>query len=297
MSHSHSASRRHRGRLVAVFVITVAIFVLEAVGGIASNSLALVADAGHVLTDVVAMGLALIAIWIAERPASDARTFGYYRAEILAAVVNAIVLFGVSAFVLYEAFQRLAAPPEVQSQLMLVVAAIGGLANAVSLALLRPAQAESLNMRGAYLEVLGDLLGSAAVIVAAVVIATTGYLVADVIASAVIGLAIIPRTWSLLRESSLDVLLEATPKGMDMTELRNHLLRAKDVEDIHDLHVWTITSGMRVASAHVVIGESANPANVLSELNECLAEDFDVEHSTIQLETPDRRRYEEVHHR
>jgi len=296
MSHSHTASSRHRGRLLAVFGITLAIFVVEVIGGVASNSLALVADAGHVLTDVVGMGLALIAIWIAQRPASDARTFGYYRAEILAAVVNAIVLFGVAAFVLYEAFQRLSAPPEVQTQLMLVIAVIGGIANAVSLVLLRHAQAESLNMRGAYLEVLGDLLGSAAVIVAAIVIATTGFLAADVIASAVIGLAIIPRTWNLLRES-VDVLLEATPKGMDMTELRNHLLRAKDVEDIHDLHVWTITSGMRVASAHVVIGDTANPASVLSELNECLAEDFDVEHSTIQLETPDRRRYEEVHHR
>jgi cobalt-zinc-cadmium efflux system protein len=173
---------------------------------------------------------------------------------------------------------------------------VAGLANGVSLVLLRQAQQVSLNMRGAYLEVLGDLLGSVAVVVAAVVIALTGILVADVIASAIIGLAIIPRTWNLLRES-LDVLLEASPKGMDMAELRNHLLRAENVEDIHDLHVWTITSGMKVASAHVVISDEADPAAVLNELNQCLSDDFDVEHSTIQLETTDRRRYEEVHHR
>jgi cobalt-zinc-cadmium efflux system protein len=166
----------------------------------------------------------------------------------------------------------------------------------MSLVLLRDAQAESLNMRGAYLEVLGDLLGSVAVVVAAIVIAVTGFTAADAIASVVIGLLIVPRTWRLLRDA-IDVLLEATPKGMNLSELRDHLLRAENVEDIHDLHVWTITSGMRVASAHVVMNDGASPAAVLDELNQCLAEDFDVEHSTIQLETSDRRRYEEVHHR
>jgi cobalt-zinc-cadmium efflux system protein len=296
MSHAHSASRQHRGRLATVFLITLGIFVFELIGGLASNSLALLADAGHVLTDVVGIGLALVAIWIAARPPSDARTYGYYRAEILAAVVNALILFGVAAFVLYEAWQRLAEPPQVHTELMLGVALVGGAANLASLVVLHRAHTESLNIRGAYLEVLGDLLGSVAVVVAAVVIATTGFLAADVIASAVIGLAIIPRTWHLLRDS-IDVLLEATPKGMDMSELRSHLLRARNVDDIHDLHVWTITSGMRVASAHVVISKDANPADVLNELNECLADDFDVEHSTIQLETPDRRRYEEAHHR
>ena len=294
MPHGHTATAAHRSRLVAVFLITLAIFGVEVVGGLASNSLALIADAGHVFTDVVGVGLALGAIWIAARPASDARTFGFYRAEILGAVINAVLLFGVAAYVLYEAWRRLMEPPEVASGLMLAVALAGGAANGVSLWLLRKAQGESLNMRGAYLEVLGDLLGSIAVVVAAIVIAVTGFTVADAIASAVIGLLILPRTWGLLREA-LDILLEATPKGMRLAEVRDHLLRAEGVEDIHDLHAWTITSGMKVASAHVVLRDGANPAKVLEELNQCLSADFDVEHSTIQLETHDRRRYEEAH--
>lgn len=295
MPHSHTAAAVHRSRLITVFAITLGIFVLEVVGGIASNSLALIADAGHVFTDVVGVGLALGAIWIAGRPPSDDRTFGFYRAEILGAVLNAILLFGVAAYVLYEAWQRFAEPPEVAGGLMLAIALVGGAANGSSLWLLRDAQAESLNMRGAYLEVLGDLLGSVAVVVAAVVIALTGMTIADPIASAVIGVLILPRTWNLLREA-LDILLEATPKGMRLAEVREHLMRAEGVDDVHDLHAWTITSGMKVASAHVVLREGADPHAVLQELGECLSKDFDVEHSTIQLETHDRRRYEEVHH-
>lgn len=295
MPHSHTAAAAHRSKLAVVFVITMGVFVMEVVGGILSNSLALLADAGHVFTDVVGVGLALGAIWIAGRPPSDERTFGFYRAEIIGAVVNAMLLFGVAAYVLYEAFRRLMEPPEVASGLMLVFALIGGGANLFSLFMLRNAQGESLNMRGAYLEVLGDLLGSVAVVVAAIIIAVTGQTIADPIASAVIGLLILPRTWSLLREA-LDILLEATPRGMNLAEVRDHLLRAEGVDDIHDLHAWTITSGMRVASAHVVLRDGANPAKVLEELNECLATDFDVEHSTLQLETSDRRRYEEAHH-
>lgn len=295
MPHSHTAAAAHRSKLAVVFVITMGVFVMEVVGGILSNSLALLADAGHVFTDVVGVGLALGAIWIAGRPPSDQRTFGFYRAEIIGAVINAMLLFGVAAYVLYEAFRRLMEPPEVASGLMLVFALIGGGANLFSLFMLRNAQGESLNMRGAYLEVLGDLLGSVAVVVAAIIIAVTGQTIADPIASAVIGLLILPRTWSLLREA-LDILLEATPRGMNLAEVRDHLLRAEGVDDIHDLHAWTITSGMRVASAHVVLRNGVNPAKVLEELNECLATDFDVEHSTIQLETSDRRRYEEAHH-
>lgn len=296
MPHSHATrTGAHRRRLLAVLAITLAIFVLEAVGGIASNSLALVADAGHVFTDVVGVAFALGALWIAGRPPSDERTYGFYRAEILGAVINALLLFGVAAYVLYEAWRRFAEPPDVASGLMLVIAVIGAAANGVSLWLLKSGQGESLNMRGAYLEVLGDLLGSIAVVVAAIVIATTGFTTADPIASVVIGLLILPRTWSLLREA-LDVLLEATPTGMRLSEVRDHLMRAEGVEDVHDLHAWMITSGMRVASAHVVLRDGANPASVLAELNQCLATDFDVEHSTIQLETHDRRRYEEAHH-
>jgi cobalt-zinc-cadmium efflux system protein len=278
-----------------VLGLALSILVIELIGGIAANSLALLADAGHVFTDVVGVALALGAIWIAARPPSDARTFGWYRAEILAAALNAILLFGVAAFVLYEAWRRLSEPPEIASGLMLAVAIIGALANLAGLWILRGPQAHSLNMRGAYLEVLGDLLGSVAVIVAAIVIWVTGFTQADAIASAVIGLMIIPRTWSLLREA-VDVLLEATPRGMRLDDVRTHLLRAEGVADIHDLHAWTITSGLPVVSAHVVLEAGARPAEVLDELCRCLSGDFDVEHSTLQLETTDRRRIEEAGH-
>jgi cobalt-zinc-cadmium efflux system protein len=293
--HPRSAAYRDRRTLVLVLAIGLATLAIELVGGLAANSLALLADAGHVFTDVAGITLALGAIWVASRPASDARTYGWYRAEILAAALNAALLLGVAVFVLVEAWRRLAEPPEVASTLMLTVAVVGAGANLVSLWFLRGPQARSLNMRGAYLEVLGDLLGSVAVIVAAIVIAVTGFTAADAIASAAIGLMILPRTWSLLRDA-IDILLEATPKGMDLESVRAHLLRAKGVADIHDLHAWTITSGLPVVSAHIVLEPDAVPAEVLDELCGCLSGDFDVEHSTLQLETIDRRRIEEVSH-
>ena len=276
-------------------MITTGVLLLELTGGFAANSLALIADAGHVAADTVGVGLALGAIWIASRPPSEERTYGFYRAEILAAVVNALLLFGIAAFVLWEAWRRLLEPPAIAEGLMIAVALLGAVGNLVSLRLLHGAQRESLNMRGAYLEVLGDFLGSIVVIVAGVIISVTGLTIADSLASAVIALLILPRTWRLLRDA-IDVLLEATPRGMRLAQVREHLLRAEGVVDVHDLHVWTITSGMKVASAHVVLRDGAKPASVLEELNECLADDFDVEHSTIQLETEDRRRYEEGHH-
>ena len=295
MPHTHSAAAGHRNRLVGVFGLTFAVFVIEIVGGLISNSLALLADAGHMFTDVFGIGLALAAIGIAGRPATDSRTFGFLRFEILAAAVNAVLLFGVAAFVLFEAWQRLSDPPEVSSGLMLAVAVVGLGANAISLWVLRKAQGHSLNMRGAYLEVLGDLAGSAAVIVAALVISLTGWQQADAVASAVIGLLILPRTWGLLREA-VDILLEATPKGVDLDAVRSHIVGATGVVDVHDLHVWTITSGMNVVSAHVVLDDGADAPSVLDELCRCLSGDFDIEHSTFQLEASDRRRLEEAHH-
>jgi cobalt-zinc-cadmium efflux system protein len=296
MPHARgTAAAANRGRLVVVFALTLGVFVVELVGGLVSNSLALIADAGHMFTDVAGIGLALLAIWFAGRPANGGRTFGYLRLEILAAVVNAVLLFGVSAFILFEAWRRLSDPPEIATGLMLAIALVGLAANAFSLFLLRKAQGESLNMRGAYLEVMGDFAGSAAVIVAAIVIALTGWTAADAVASAVIGLLIIPRTWRLLRDA-VDVLLEATPKGMNLDEVRSHVLRAKGVADLHDLHAWTITSGMNVVSAHVVLEEGADPPAVLDELCRCLSGDFDIEHSTFQLESPDRTRLEEASH-
>lgn len=295
MPHTHSAAAGHRNRLVGVFGLTFAVFVIEIVGGLISNSLALLADAGHMFTDVFGIGLALAAIGIAGRPATDSRTFGFLRFEILAAAVNAVLLFGVAAFVLFEAWQRLSDPPEVSSGLMLAVAVVGLGANAISLWVLRKAQGDSLNMRGAYLEVLGDLAGSAAVIVAALIISLTGWQQADAVASAVIGLLILPRTWGLLREA-VDILLEATPKGVDLEAVRSHIVAAAGVVDVHDLHVWTITSGVNVVSAHVVLADGAEAPSVLDELCRCLSGDFDIEHSTFQLEASDRRRLEEAHH-
>ncbi len=296
MAHSHgSAAAANRDRLVAVLLLSLVILAVEAVGGIAANSLALLADAGHMLTDVVGVGMALLAIWFAGRSPTNGRTYGYLRLEILAAVANAVLLLGIAVFILLEAWRRLFDPPEIASGLMLAVALIGLAANAVSLFLLRDAQRESLNMRGAYLEVMGDFAGSAAVIVAAIVIALTGWTTADAVASALIGLLILPRTFGLLRDA-VDVLLEATPKGIDMDHVRQHILDAPGVIDCHDLHAWTITSGMNVVSAHVILAEGTDAARALSALCACLSEDFDIEHSTFQLETADRRRLEERSH-
>jgi len=294
-SHPHSPARADAPRLAAVLGLSVVVFVLELAGGLASGSLALLADAGHVLADMAGMTLALVAIWIGSRPASRDRTFGYLRLEILAAVVNAGLLFAVAGFILYEAWRRLSEPTEVASGLMLSVAIAGLAINALSLWLLRHAQARSLNLRGAYLEVLGDLAGSAAAVVAAVVIALTGQPGADIAASVLIAILILPRTWRLLRDA-IDVLLEATPGGVDMDEVRAHILDATGVADVHDLHAWAITSGVNVVSAHVVLKPGADAAAVLDYLCECLAGDFDIEHSTFQLETHDRRRLEAATH-
>ena len=260
MAHTHfTPAAANRNRLTAVFFVTLGVFVFELAGGLASNSLALIADAGHMLTDVAGIGLTLVAIWFAGRPANRNRSFGLLRLEILAAVVNAMLLFAVAAYILVEAWRRWNAPPEVATGLMLVVAVVGLLANAASLVVLRDAQRESLAMRGAYLEVMGDLVGSGAVIVAAIVIATTGWLQADVLASVFIAILILPRTWALLKEA-VDVLLEASPKGIDLAELRSHILEAEGVADVHDLHAWTITSGVNVVSAHVVLDAGRQPA-------------------------------------
>ena len=296
MAHEHaSAAAAHRGRLLAVLLIGIGVLALEVVGAVLSNSLALLADAGHVLTDVVGVGMALLAVWFAQRPATNGRTFGYLRLEIIAAVTNAFLLFGIAAFILFEAWQRLSDPPEVASGLMLAFAVAGAIANGISLLLLRDAQRQSLNMRGAYLEVMGDLAGSVAVIVAAIAIGLTGWTQADIVVSVVIALLILPRTLVLLRDAT-DVLLEATPKGVDMDTVRRHILDAPGVADCHDLHAWTITSGMNVVSAHVVLDEGADPATALDALCSCLSDDFDIEHSTFQIETADRRRFEERSH-
>lgn len=281
-------------RLVLVLLISAVVFVAELVTGLVTNSLALLADSAHVFTDVTGVALALAAIWFAARPATDSRSYGHYRVEILAAVVNAVLLFGIAAVVLIEAARRFTQEPEILTGPMILVAAAGLAANVVSAALLRGPAGTSLNMRGAYLEVLADALGSVAVLVAGGVIALTGFRTADAIASAFIGVLIIPRTWSLLRDA-LEVLLEATPRGMQMAHVRQHILETPGVRELHDLHVWTITSGMNVISAHVVVNADADRALVLRELSRCLADDFDIEHSTFQLEGPDHKHREASH--
>jgi cobalt-zinc-cadmium efflux system protein len=294
--HEHgSAAARHRGRLAAVLAISMAVLLVELVGAALADSLALFADAGHVLTDVIGIALALIAIQLGQRPPSAGRTFGYLRLEILAAIANGVLLLLIGAFILVEAWQRLSEPPEIEAGVMLMFALAGLAANGVSLLLLRNPQRESLNMRGAYLEVLGDLTGSLAVIVAAGVIWVTGWAWADVVASVAIGLLILPRTIALLRDAT-NVLLEGAPKGVDMEHVRRHIREAPGVVDCHDLHAWSITSGINVVSAHVVIAPDADPAGVLDALSVCLSDDFDIDHSTFQLETVDRRRIEERTH-
>ena len=282
----HSAAHAYRKRLLVAMLISVAILVVELIAGIAANSLALLADAGHVFADVSAMALSLGAIWLANRPTSGTRSFGLYRLEILAAALNAILLFGISMFVIWQGLSRLGDPPEVNSTIVVAVAMLALVANLVSIAVLAPGRGQSLMVRGAFLEVLGDLLGAIAVLTAGVVIALTGFLAADAVASIVIGVLILPRTWGLLRDS-VDVLLEATPKGVNLDEVRRHILEAPGVTAVHDLHAWTITNGMNVVSAHVVAGPDAEPGAILDHLGMCLAEDFDIDHSTFQLETPE----------
>lgn len=295
MGHDHASGHRHgtvsaahRRRLALVLALTGCVFVLEVVGALLSGSLALLADAGHMATDALGIGLALGAVTLAQRPAAGRRTFGLQRIEVLAAGLNGVLLLGVGTYVVIEAIRRIGDPPEINSGWMLSIAAIGLVANLVSLAVLHAGQGESLNTRGAYLEVLGDALGSVAVLVAGVVIATTGWTGADVVASLAIGALVLPRAWSLLREA-LDVLLEAAPRGVDLAQVRAHVLSVDGVLDVHDLHAWTITSGLPVLSAHVVVNDAVladgHGGRVLDALCACLGDHFDLEHCTFQLES------------
>ncbi|MFI8167407.1 cation diffusion facilitator family transporter [Streptomyces sp. NPDC085931] len=282
-----TATSAYRGRLRVALAITLGVVAVQIVGGVLADSLALVADSAHMATDALGLAMALLAIHFANRPPSDRATFGYARAEILAALANCLLLLGAGGYVVYESVQRFLTPAQTEGRLALLFGAIGLVANLVSLALLMRGQKESLNVRGAFLEVAADALGSLTVIVSAVVIMLTGWQAADPVASLVIALMIVPRTLKLLRET-LDVLLEAAPKGVDMAQVRAHILATDGVEDVHDLHAWTITSGMPVLSAHVVVSsETLNATGhekMLHELQNCLGDHFDVEHCTFQLE-------------
>lgn len=245
--------------------------------------------------DAAGIGLSLLAVWFAGRPASSRRTFGYQRAEILAATANAVLLFAMAGFVLYEAVRRLTEPPDVSGGLMIIFGLLALAGNTTSMLVLRRGQKASLNVRGAFLEVFSDMLGGAAIVVSAVVLWTTGFARADAIVAAMIGLLILPRTWKLLREA-VNVLLEATPKDVDLEHVRRHILDTPGVVDVHDLHAWTITSGMPVLSAHVVVDDDRIPqcggGEMLDQLGACLSHHFDVEHCTFQLEPSSHRAHE-----
>jgi cobalt-zinc-cadmium efflux system protein len=292
--HSHglgdhtTSTGKHRSKLLIVLCITAAIFFVQLVGAWISGSLALLADAGHMLTDATGVFIALIASVVAARPASTKRTFGYQRVEVLAALLNGIAIAVIAILIFVEAIKRFGSEVEVESGPMLIAAVIGAVANLASLLILQSGQKESLNVRGAYLEVLGDLLGSVAVIIAGIIIWLTGWMLADQIASIVIALLILPRAWSLLKDV-VHVLMEATPKDMDLEETRAHLLSVPGVVDVHDIHAWTITSGVPVFSAHVVVEDETlaiqGSEPILDELLACLGEHFDTSHSTLQIES------------
>ena len=289
MSTVTTGSTMDRGKLRTVFALTFGYFLVEVIGGLATGSLALLADAAHMLTDVGGLALALFASWMSSKPATRERTYGYYRVEILAALINAVVLFGISFWILFEAWKRFREPPSVSSLPMLGVEAVGLVINLIGMRMLQAGSKDSLNMRGAYFEVVSDLLGSIGVIVAGVIMLTTGWYYADPLFSVVIGLFILPRTWKLMREA-VDVLLEATPARINVAEVEKAMLASSGVAAVHDLHVWTITSGMDALSAHLVLAQGTSLEAgwpLVQTIRDRLRGDFNIGHATLQVEPPD----------
>jgi len=301
--HGHGNGRTatggHRRALTTVLLISLAIAVAEVIGAVVTGALVLFADAAHMAADAAGVGLSVLAAWFAARPATARRTFGYARAEILAAMVNALVLLAMAVLIFIEAIRRLMSPPTVSSGL-LIAFGVGALAaNACSLLVLRGGRADSLNVRAAFLEVAADTLGAAAVVVTGVIISITGFTLADPIASLVVGALILPRTWRLLREA-IDILLEASPEGIDLAEIRRHMGQLAGVREVHELHAWTITSGLPVLTAHVVVEPDVltggQSAVMLDRLQDCLRGHFDVAHSTFQLELAGHAEHEQPMH-
>ena len=294
----HAAGRAaDRSRLKLVLAITTAVIAVEVVGAVFSGSLALLADAGHMMTDAAAIGLALSASYVATLPPTSRRTFGFHRAEILAALVNAVVLLVVCGYVVYGGITRLVDPVPVDASAMLVFAAGGLAANAISLLALARRRDASLNMKGAYLEVLSDLLGSVLVIIAGVVVAATGFTRADAVASLLIAVMILPRSFALLKDA-VDVLLEATPQGVDLTDVRGHLLDVPGVVDVHDLHAWTITSGLPMLSVHVTVSDAVladrGVGSLLDAVSHGVAAPVEVDHATVQIEPESHQEHEHL---
>ncbi|MEU0536973.1 cation diffusion facilitator family transporter [Amycolatopsis tolypomycina] len=295
MGHGHghghaiapaSASGRHVRGLAIALGVGAGFMVLEFVVALTTGSLALLSDAAHMFTDVLGVGMALTAIILARRSGPTvSRTFGLYRAEVLAALANALLLFGVAGYVLIEAVGRIGDPPSVPGLPVLLAAAAGLVANLVSFAVLRAGAKESLNVRGAYLEVLADLIGSVGVLVSGAVTLLTGWRYADPIIGVAIGLWVLPRTWTLARRA-LRILFQHAPQGVDVGAINAELAALPGVADVHDLHVWTLTSGMEVASAHLTLAPPAKQSDVLTEAQNLLSSRYAIEHATLQVEAP-----------
>jgi cobalt-zinc-cadmium efflux system protein len=290
----HRAGARHEGRLRTALVLIVGFLVAQVIAGLMTGSLALLSDAGHMATDVLGLGMALAAIHLANRPNDRRqRTFGLYRLEILAALANAVLLFGVAAYVLVEAARRLGDPPEIASGVVLVVGALGLAVNVVAWLLLREGARESLNVEGAATEVLADLIGSVGVIVAATLMVITGWGWIDPVVGAAIGLFILPRAWRLGREA-LRVLVQAAPGGTDLDAIEGDLREIPGVVDVHDLHVWTLTSEMDVATAHVMVRAGTDAHAVLDRARDVLSVRHGLAHATLQVEPDDHAGCDEV---
>jgi cobalt-zinc-cadmium efflux system protein len=276
---------QNRRQIGIVFALTTSYLVVEVVGGVLTGSLALLADAAHMLTDVGGLALAWFAIRFAERSATPSRTYGFYRGEILAALANAVVLLVISGYILFEAYGRFIDPPKVESVGMLGVATVGLVVNVIGIYVLRSGSSNSLNVKGAYFEVVSDMLSSLAVLAAGAIIWATNWYYADPLFSAGIGLFILPRTWTLLREA-IGVLLEGTPSTINITALRDAIAAVPGVSSVHDLHVWSLTSGMNAMSAHAVLADGAQLKDVLPAVQTRITTDFKIDHVTVQLEPP-----------
>ena len=281
--HGENTRKGNRRALAFVLALTASFTVVEIIGGLLTGSLALLADAGHMLSDNFSLGLALFAAWLAGRPATPEKSFGYRRAEILAALVNGMTLVAVSIWVFVEAYSRLMEPTEVLGTPMLAVAALGLLVNAAGAMILYRAGGESLNVEGAMRHVLADALGSVGAMVAAAVIILTGWRYADPLISIAIGLLILGSSWKLLRDST-NILLEATPSNLNAEEVGRKMAAAEGVVEVHDLHIWTITSGFPALSAHVLVGRNEDCHTRRRELEAILAREFDISHTTLQVD-------------
>lgn len=292
--HDHGPRTSNTRALGLALGLTGTFLVVEVVAGFLTGSLALISDAAHMLTDTAGLAIALAGVKIGERPADIRRSFGYKRFEILAAAFNAVLLFAVAAYILYEGYHRIVAPEPVQALPMMLVAAIGLGVNLISMRLLSAGRKDNLNVKGAYLEVWSDMLGSIGVILAALIIWLTNWLWVDALVAIGIGLWVLPRTWQLFKET-LNVLLEGVPEGIDFQAVERALRSVPGVQDLHDLHIWAITSGMPSLSAHLVVSEQSEPDTVCKAATKLLDEQFEIEHVTLQVERTDCRDGREQH--